>query len=477
MVQINILFTHFLAHERGIANNFRAYILLRGDFMLDFINSRIIGVSLPAVLLCASLFFIIYMKGLPLIRPRAILSPFLKSRPPSDGRITPRSALWLSLGGVLGVGNIVGVSAAIYYGGAGAVFWMCASAFLASVLKYAETLLSLSRRRGACYSSTADYIKDTLTERHMQKFGAFLSTVFALLCLINSLSLGCVIQVNSMVGVCKEILRLHPLITGGLCAFLTVSVSSGGFKRIAAATNAIVPFMTLIFCIASVAILFIKAERLPGALADILTSAFDFGSKDILGGIGGFFISRSVRLGVMRGLISNEAGAGTSPMAHSTSSADSPVEQGFLGVIEVLIDTVFLCTLTALVILVSYPEVEHFGNNSVMMTVSAYSAALGKWAEPLMCVLVLLFGLATVFCQCFYGQTCLSYLTKNRTARTLLICSYATAAIVASRTPPGEVWGLADLSIGLMTLINVSVLLLERKRIRKETFDYFNKER
>lgn len=441
--------------------------------MLEFINSRILGALLPIFLIGAGIFFIIYMRGLPMLRPRAVIAPFLRKERKSADSVSPRSALWLALGGVLGVGNIVGVSAAIFFGGAGAVFWMCASACLAAILKYAETLLALSRRKNGHSSTTADYIRDSLTERRHPQLGAFLSILFALLCLANSLSMGCVIQVNAMVGVCDNILNIDPLITGGACAALMIAVSSGGPKRISKATNAIVPFMSIVFCLLSIAALMIRSDRIPYAIAEILTSAFDFEASSILGGIGGFFVSKNVRLGVMRGLISNEAGAGTSPMAHSTSSTDSPAEQGFLGIIEVLIDTVFLCTLTALVILVSYPEVEVFGENSVMMTVSAYSAALGGWAEPVMCGLVMLFGLATVFCQCFYGQACLSYLTKSKLAKALLTVAYATAALVASRTPPGEVWGIADLSIGIMTLINISILILERKRIRKETFDYF----
>ena len=444
--------------------------------MLDYINSRILGRFLPVFLIGAGLFFIIYMKGLPIMRPRAIISPFLRKEM-KDGSVSPRSALWLALGGVLGVGNIVGVSAAIWYGGAGAVFWMCVSAVLASVLKYAETLLALSRRKCGAASSSAEYIKDVLTERGMPQIGKFLSFAFATLCLVNSLSMGCLIQVNAMVGVCRDILKVKPIITGILCAILMIAVSSGGLKRISSATNKIVPFMSIVFCLLSIAALIIRADRIPNAFVEIIHSAFDFSGKGLIGGIGGFFVSRSVRLGVMRGLISNEAGAGTSPMAHSASSSDSPAEQGFLGIIEVLIDTVFLCTLTALVILVSFPEVEHFGDNSVMMTVGAYSAALGDWVEPVMCGLVLLFGLATVFCQCFYGKLCLSHICKNKAAERLLTLLYGAAALLSSGTPPGDVWDLADLSIGIMTLINITVLFLERKRIKKETFAYFNKER
>ena len=444
--------------------------------MLDYINSQILGNILPISLIGSGVFFIIYMNGLPLIRPKAIISPFFRKEQNPSG-IPPKSALWLALGGVLGVGNIVGVSAAIWYGGAGSVFWMCVSAILASILKYAETLLALSRRKDGKASSSAEYIKDVLTERGMPHLGNFLSLAFALLCLVNSLSMGCLIQVNAMVGVCRDILHVRPIVTGILCAALMIVVSSGGLKRISAATNRIVPFMSVVFCLLSIAALITRAERIPAAFAEIFSSAFDFRGRGVIGGIGAFFISRSVRLGVMRGLISNEAGAGTSPMAHSASSSDSPAEQGFLGIIEVMIDTVFLCTLTAIVILISFPEVEHFGENSVMMTVGAYSSALGNWVEPVMCALVLLFGLATVFCQCFYGKLCLSHLTKNKAAEAILTLLYGAAALLSSGTPPGDIWGLADLSIGLMTLINISVLFLERKRIRKNTFNYFNKER
>jgi len=444
--------------------------------MLDFINSRIIGSILPIMLIGAGLFFIIYMKGLPIIHPRAVLAPFLRKETKKGG-ISPRTALWLALGGVLGVGNIVGVSASIYFGGAGAVFWMCVSAMLAAILKYAETLLALSRRKKGQASTTSEYIKDILTERNHPKAGAALGIVFAILCLLNSISLGCIIQVNAMVGVCQSILGINSLITGGLCAALMISVSLGGLKRISSATGKIVPFMSILFCLMSVAALVLRADRIPQAINCIFSSAFTFDKNGILGGIGGFFVSKTVSTGVMRGLISNEAGAGTSPMAHSASSTDSPAEQGFLGIIEVFIDTVFLCTLTALVILVSYPEVEHLGDNSVMMTVSAYSAALGGISETVMCLLVMLFGLATVFCQCFYGKACLSYLTKSRRSEMILTLIYGAAALAASQTPPGKIWGIADLSIGIMTIINISVLILERKRIRKETFAYFNKER
>jgi AGCS family alanine or glycine:cation symporter len=235
--------------------------------------------------------------------------------------------------------------------------------------------------------------------------------------------------------------------------------------------------MTLLFATLSVIVIIIRHEVLPTVISEIFRDAFDFSSADsVLGGVGGFFLSRSVRLGVSRGLLSNEGGAGTSPMAHSTSSSDNAVEQGFLGIAEVLIDTLILCTLTAIVTLISYPSVKMWGENSVMMTLGAYSSVLGAWVEPLMCVLVSLFALATVFTQTYYGMSCLLSITKSRVALRVLTLAYSLSAIVGSCAPPDSVWGLADFSIGIMTVINVSVLLIEQKTIAKLTADYFASE-
>jgi AGCS family alanine or glycine:cation symporter len=185
-----------------------------------------------------------------------------------------------------------------------------------------------------------------------------------------------------------------------------------------------------------------------------------------------------VRHGVMRGLITNEAGAGTSPMAHAVSDAPS-VERGFMGIVEVLVDTVILCGMTAAVILISYGECSVWGENSVMMTLSAYSAVLGAWADYAMCAAVVLFGLAAVICQSFYALEALSYLTKKlppraqSAARRLFILFFALCAYLGAVAPPTFTWGLADLAIGLMTLINLPTVLLALEEIKRRTAEYF----
>lgn len=468
----------FLAHGFVIANKIRAYIVREVMGMLVFFVERIFSVFVISVLFAGGIFFIFRLKFFALRHPVLTLRPFFRREVGlSRGETSPRRALWLALGGVLGVGNIVGVSCAIYLGGAGAVFWMCASACVSAALKYAETVLALSvKRSDSSGGKTCDYIRTAISAIANPKTATRVSALFALLCIAYSLSMGCVIQINAISGVLNSCVGLAPIAVGVICAVVIAVVAAGGLRRISRAVCALVPIMSVLFAALSLLIIILRRERLPEIFSEIIRSAFDFTAPDgVLGGVCGFFVSRAVRLGVSRGLLSNEGGAGTSPMAHSVSSPEHPAEQGFLGIVEVLIDTVVLCTLTATVILISFPEVEHWGANSVMMTVGAYTAVLGEWAEPLMCALVCLFGLATVLTQIYYGGTALTELTKKPSAHRILILAYMAGAMLGSIAPPQSVWLVADLSIGCMTIINVFVLFLERRRIALVTEDYFSR--
>ena len=459
--------------------------------MLEFVNTYLIGAALPAVLTLAGAVFGLYTG---VWRPRtlragvgALLGKSRKDDSPAG--VSPLRALSLALAGTLGVGNIVGVSAAIWWGGAGAVFWMWLSALLAASLNYAETLLGVKYRLsdGAQLRGGAPiYIKKAFADRRLPRLGALLGTFFSLLCVIDALSMGCIVQVNAVAGALDGIFGLDRRICGVLMALAAFAIASGGLKRISAACGTLVPFMTLGFAALSLAVLIIRAPELPRVFGEVMRGAFSFineeknasgGAQAIFSGIGGFFVSRAVRYGVMRGLISNEAGCGTSPLAHSASATDSAAKQGFLGIAEVLVDTVILCTATALVILTNYADVAVYGENSVMMTIGAYTAALGNWAGPVLVVAVLLFGLATVICWAYYGQECIFFLSSSRKHSKTALCIfnilYAAAAYIGAVSPPGGVWTLADLSIGLMTFLNIAALFLLRRDVRKETNEAF----
>lgn len=452
--------------------------------MLEFLNRYVTGVLVPLMLIPSGIFFAVKLNFFWFRHPAAVLRPLLSGKPRTPGGISPRRALCLALAGTLGVGNIVGVSAAINLGGPGAIFWMWISAVAASALKYAETVLALRHRRtvdGKSEGGTPYYIKDILSSRGLPRAGAAAAAAFAALCLVNSLSMGCVVQVNAVAGALEGVLGISRLIIGAAVAVLAAAVCTGGLSRISSFTARLVPLMSLGFFVMSAAVLILRAADLPIVIRLVVTDAFDFGSSGgILGGISGFLLSRSLRYGTMRGLITNEAGAGTSPLAHSSSDVSSPAEQGFLGIVEVIVDTVILCAMTAAVILVSYDKVFVWGDNSVMMTISSYSAVLGTWSNYAVCIAVLMFGAATVICQSYYGLECLAYLTPHADRRLTRLCFvpvFSACALAGAIIPPGSVWGVADLSMGLMTVINVTVLLLGNREVTEETRAYFGEKK
>ena len=171
----------------------------------------------------------------------------------------------------------------------------------------------------------------------------------------------------------------------------------------------------------------------------------------------------------MRGLVSNEAGCGTAPAAHAVSDCKDPARQGVFGIFEVFVDTILLCTLTALVVIVSYGEIAHLGENFIMMTIGAYEAVLGSFASYFMSVAVLCFGFATVICWAHYGIESVGYLTKHRCAKPVFTAIYCLSVVVGAFATSDFIWQSADLAIGVMTVINVPVLFLSREEIKDLT--------
>ena len=206
----------------------------------------------------------------------------------------------------------------------------------------------------------------------------------------------------------------------------------------------------------------------------IFTSALSSASAS--GGILGFLLSRALRYGTMRGLVSNEAGCGTAPAAHATSNTKSAVEQGFFGIFEVFIDTVVLCTMTAIVVIISYPSVKHFGNNFIMMTISAYSAVLGGFTEYFLLISVLCFAFATIICWAHYGMESVRYLSDSKMSVNIFIIIYSVSVLAGALIKSDFIWDCADFAIGAMTIINVTVICLMSKEVRVDTHLYFNQK-
>ena len=396
---------------------------------------------------------------------------------PKIGGISPFRAVTLALAGTLGVGNIAGVASSIAIGGFGSVFWMWVSAAVAMVLKYAEIVLAIRHRRreeneyrgGASY-----YILDFFVSKGKKTIGKILGGVFALLCIINALTMGCVIQSNAISTSFEGVANVPPWIVGAILATLCAIVISGNAKWVSAFSEKTVPLMTAGYILLSVAVIAARWELIDDAFAAILKDAFTFNSA--AGGIIGFAISRGMRAGCMRGLMSNEAGCGTAPTAHAAAECSSPAAQGFWGIFEVFVDTILLCTLTALVIIVSVlggGDAMAFSTDPMMMAIKAFSSVLGTWSEYYMVVSVLLFAFATIVCWAHYGKESVTFLTKRPAFSALYVILYSLFVFVGALTAPKSAWLAADLALGTMTIINIVILLLMRKEIKQETDRFF----
>ena len=428
----------------------------------------ITGGLVPMLLLFGGVFFLIYLRLQPFRSPKKMLAAMKAS---GKAGVSPFRALTVALAGTLGVGNIVGVANALWIGGAGAVLWMWISALVAMVLKYAEIVLAVEHRRerrhggffgGACY-----YIKDCFFEKRKFRIGVILSSCFALLMILNALSMGCMIQVNAVGNAFAGVLEIPVWISGVLLTVFTVPFIIKGTNGIASLTEWLIPLMTAGYILLSVMVLVLRHEALGAAFASIFREAFNFRSAS--GGVIGFLTSRALRVGTMRGLLSNEAGCGTAPTAHASAENDSSAAQGVWGILEVFVDTILLCTATALVILVSYDEVAVLGSNAVMMTVRAYSLVLGRWAEIFFCIAIFLFAYATVLCWANYGMESLNALSTRLRWRGLYLLSLVGSIWIGVFCTPSGVWFLADFAITALTTVNVIVLFLMRREIRQAT--------
>ena len=440
--------------------------------MLEFINTYIFGITVPFALVVAGVFFSIRLKFFHLTRPRIVWQTLTSGD--VGGGTSPVRALSLALAGTLGVGNIVGVASAIYLGGVGAIFWMWISALAAMLLKYAETVLTLRHRRqgsdGNYHGGAMYYIKDMFRARGKAWWGSVLAAIFALLCIVNALSMGCVIQVNAVSHALQGVWGIGTTLTGGVLAVITVAVIVSGRDGITALTAKLVPLMTVAYIVMSVAVMVLRRDCLPAAFDSIFEDAFDADSA--VWGVFGFLVSRGVRYGTMRGLMSNEAGCGTAPIAHAGAAVKYPAQQGIWGIFEVFVDTILLCTMTAVVIIISLDQALIYGADPIMMTIRAYSAVLGEWSECVMGAMVLFFGFATVVCWAHYGMECVSYLSRRRSWRRVFVAAYGGAVAVGAVIAPDAVWSIADFALGAMTVINLAVICTMSGEVVGETEDY-----
>jgi AGCS family alanine or glycine:cation symporter len=403
------------------------------------------------------------------LHPIKVLRSFKSER---SGGVSSLKAMMLALAGTLGVGNMVGVASAIALGGFGAVFWMWVSALIAMILKYAEIVLAMLYRKydesGRPYGAAMYYIRACFRGR----LGAVLAGIFAVFCIINAFSVGSMIQVNAAAEAMNGVFGTPPIVIGLIFAAITLVAILRGSTGILALTEKLVPLMTLGFTVISVAVIVMRPSDALTAIEKIFSNAFSFQSG--AAGVSGFLLSGAIRYGTMRGILSNEAGCGTAPAAHAVSSCREPARQGTWGIFEVFVDTILLCTLTAIVIIIGYDAIDPSGD-FMMMTVTAYESVIGRAAGYFLAIAVMLFGLATVLCWAHYGEVGVNYFSRRAGVRRAYKLIYSLCVFLGSLVSTDVLWESADLSIGTMSAINICALLLMSGRVKRETEEYFGR--
>ena len=344
------------------------------------------------------------------------------------------SATATALGATVGTGNIVGVSAAIAVGGAGAVFWMWIGALLGMMLKFAEAALAVRYRGGA-----AVYIKKAFG-------GKFFAVFWSICCVLASFGGGNMIQTNAAGAVFEKSFGISPVFIGILISVLTAAVLFCGAKAVLKFSSVLVPIMALIYVSGCFAALFVFRENVVPAFSKILSGAFE--PLSVGGGILGMITSDSLRAGISKGTFTHEAGMGSASLAHSESGSD-PLVQGCWGIVEVFIDTIFVCSLTALVIL----------SSGISSAEETFSSCFGKAGDVFLSVSMFLFALAAVIGWAFYGEKALSYVTKSKVAANFYRVLFCFAAIIGSFAELPLIWNITDIFNGLMIFPNLAAII------------------
>lgn len=338
---------------------------------MDKINGVIGGALVPFLLAVVGIFFVIFLGKGPIRRARGLLS-----RGRGGGSLR---AVSMALAGTLGVGNIVGVASAIALGGAGAVLWMWISALLAMILKYSEVVLALLHRRvrsGEVYGGAMYYMEDCFSWRGHKRLGRAYSIGFAVLCLVNAFTMGGIIQSNSIARSVEATVGVSGVWVSLPLAAMCVFVFLFGGERLFSLCEALVPLASVGYVVMCLAVIILHADRVSEVLLRIVREGLSV--EAAAGGAVGFLSSRALRFGTIRGLFSNEAGCGSATIAHATADAASPGAQGVLGMVEVFVDTMVVCTMTALVVLLC-GEWALFGGDDAMSAVDeAFRTSLGE---------------------------------------------------------------------------------------------------
>lgn len=389
-----------------------------------------------------------------------------------DGSMSPFQAVCTALAGTVGTGNIAGVAGAIALGGPGTIFWMWCSAFLGMCTKFSEVTLAIHFREknsnGEYVGGPMYYIKNGLSKKWY-----FLAVLYAVFGVLTVFGTGNATQVNTIVAsINSALMSFHiidgtndkaNLIFGIFIAALVAMVLLGGIKRIGQVTEKLVPFMAVLYVILALGVIIMNIEHVPAVFSEIFSGAFS--PRAATGGvIGSMFLS--MKKGVSRGIFSNEAGLGTGSIAHACADTDNAVHQGMFGIFEVFMDTIIICTLTGLVILLAAPGITYGQAAGAELTISGFTSTYGSWVSIFPAVAMCCFAFSTIIGWGLYGSRCIEFLGGEKLVRPFLVI-YSFVSIVGATINLGLLWDIADTFNGLMAVPNLIALLMLSGQVKK----------
>ena len=404
---------------------------------------------------------------------------FDRSDPAGEGEVKPFNALMTALSATVGTGNIAGVATAIALGGPGAIFYMWLIALFGMATKYAEAVCAVKFREvdknGKYVGGPMYYLRNGVGE-FAPALGKWLGLAFAVFGAVAAFGIGNAVQVNSMAAVLGESFSVPTWATGLVVAVLVGLVVIGGIRRIGEVAGKLVPTMVVLYVIGALIIILINIVEIPAALGLIFTHAFT--PTAAMGGFAGAAVAAAVRFGVARGVFSNESGLGSAAIAHAAAQTNSPVRQGIIAMLGTFIDTLVVCTMTALVILTSgawtMTGSDGGGLTGAVLTATGFQSSL-PGGQYIVTVALTIFAFTTILGWSYYGERCWQYLFHEKSLwiyRGLWVLAVVTFANVKVEL----VWNLSDTLNGLMAIPNLVGLLLLAPMVFKVTHDYFDKE-
>ena len=438
--------------------------------MVGAINGVVWGVPMLIQILGAGLFLTVGLRFLTIMKIPFGFSLLWKGRIPGNdaGDITPFNALMTSLSATIGTGNIAGVATAISLGGPGAVFWMWMTALVGMGTKYAEAVCAVRFREkdenGNFVGGPMYYIQNGMGANWR-----WLAITFALFAGIAGFGIGNMVQSNSIADALYTTFDIPHLYTGIIVALLVGAVLLGGIQRISQVAGALVPFMAALYILASIVVLAINANAIPAAFGLIFTHAFSPAAAT--GGFAGAAVWAAIRFGLARGVFSNEAGLGSAPIAHAAAKTKGPVSQGLVAMLGTFIDTLIVCTFTALAILST--GVWTSGATGAALTSAAFEAALPGFGGVIIAVSLAIFAFTTIIGWSYYSERSLQYLFGTSIIMPFRAV-WSLAAIIGATVKLGFIWLLADTLNAMMAIPNLVALVVLSPIVFAVTKEFFD---